>query len=85
MITPLVPVITDIVNMSMGYSSFPLSLKEAVNTHILKKPSLDIKILKKYCPISNLPFMSKIIGKVVLAQRSEHTSNQPITQNTVQR
>ena len=39
------------------------------STHLLpllKKPSLDKNLLKNYRPISNLPFLSKILEKVVL-------------------
>ena len=40
-------------------------------TTSLKKPGLDKEVFKKYRPVSNLPFVSKIVEKVV-AKRIEH-------------
>ena len=39
---------------------------------MLKKPSLDKNLLKNYRPISNLPFLSKILEKVVLHKLLSH-------------
>jgi hypothetical protein len=69
---PLLPTITDIVNLSTQFSTFPPNLKRALVTPILKKRTLDCSILKNYRPVSNLPFISKIIEKAVLAQLSDH-------------
>ena len=44
----------------------PRDLKTAVVKPLLKKPSLDKNLLKNYRPISNLPFLSKILEIVVL-------------------
>ena len=49
----------------LGSSVVPACLKVAVITPILKKPSLCVNALKKFRPISNLPFLSKVIEKVV--------------------
>ena len=39
-------------------------------------PSLDVKpLIKKYRPVSNLTFVSKILEKVVLKQLEEHLVN----------
>ena len=38
----------------------------------MKKPSLDKNLLKNYRPISNLPFLSKILEKVVLHKLLSH-------------
>ena len=71
-ITPLVPAITDVVNMSIQSNSVPLLLKKALVTPVIKKPSLDKGTLKNYRPVSNLPFISKILEKAVLAQVTDH-------------
>ena len=42
------------------------------NSHHLKKPLLDKNLLKNYRPISNLPFLSKILEKVVLHKLLSH-------------
>jgi hypothetical protein len=39
---------------------------------LLKKSSLDPNELNNFRPISNLPFLSKILEKVVLHQLSQH-------------
>ena len=68
----LLPYFTRIVNDSLSTGCFPDVFKSAVICPLLKKPSLDQDILKNYRPVSNLPFLSKIVEKVVMAQLSEH-------------
>ena len=46
----------------------------AVITPILKRPSLCVTTLGNFHPISNLPFLSKVIEKVVATQLSSHLS-----------
>ena len=60
-IAELVPLITDFVNMSLRESMIPKSLKTALIRPLLKKPGLDSSILKKFRPVSNLTFISKVI------------------------
>ena len=49
--------------------------KQAVVTPLLKKPGLDPNDLKNFRPVSNLPFISKILEKVVLTrQLQKHLS-----------
>ena len=62
----LLPTITNIINTSLTTGIVPRDLKTAVVKPLLKKPSLDKNLLKNYRPISNLPFLSKILQKVVL-------------------
>ena len=64
-IAVLVPLITDIVNMSLRESMIPKSLKTALIRPLFKKTGLDSHIWKKYLPVSNLPFISKVIEKVI--------------------
>ena len=70
----LVPVITEIVNMSLASGVVPMTFKKAVVTPLIKKNNLDKNILKNYRPVSNLPFISKILEKVVLKQCQVHLS-----------
>ena len=60
----LLPIVTNIVNQSLE-SIMPSSYKEAVLTPILKKPNMDPEVLKNYRPVSNLPYVSKLIEKIV--------------------
>ena len=46
----------------------PNRLKDAMLTPILKKPQLDPEDLNNYRPISNLPYLSKLIERVVATQ-----------------
>ena len=62
------PVITNLINSSLSSSTVHTDLKTAVVKLLIKTPSLDKNQLKNYRPVSNLPFVSKIIKKVVLSQ-----------------
>ena len=71
-LSPLVPVITRVINLSLEEGTMPVPFKEAVLTPILKKSSLDKEVLKNYRPISNLAYISKLIEKVVDHQITDH-------------
>ena len=62
----LLPTITNIINISLTTGIVPRDLMTAVVKPLLKKSSLYKNLLKNYRPISNLPFLSKILEKVVL-------------------
>lgn len=66
--TTLAPVITHIANISMAAGLFPEEWRHAIIRPLLKKPSLDQKQLKNYRPVANLPFLSKLIERVVALQ-----------------
>ncbi|KAJ7986671.1 hypothetical protein DPEC_G00342300 [Dallia pectoralis] len=63
------PSMLNIINCSLSSGSVPTSLKIAEIKPLLKKCNLDPDILKNYRPISNLPFLSKILEKSVSLQR----------------
>ncbi len=60
---PLLNIINSVI-----FSSHPKLFKLAVIMPLIKKPKLDPCELANYRPISNLPFMSEILEKVVSAQ-----------------
>ena len=68
----LLPIITRIVNTSLSSSTFPTALKIAAVTPILKKANLIPDILKNFRPVSNLPFLSKVLEKVAAKQLIAH-------------
>jgi hypothetical protein len=68
----LLPSITNVINDSLASGTVPGELKTAVVKPLLKKPSLDPDDLKNFRPISNLPFLSKVLEKVVLHQLLQH-------------
>ena len=60
--------ITNIVNQSLTTREFPFLLKLSHVRPRLKKDNLDKEILKNYRPVANIPFLSKVIEKVVATQ-----------------
>ncbi|XP_061186395.1 uncharacterized protein LOC133194455 [Saccostrea echinata] len=68
----LVPHITDIINKSISECSVPSSFKEAVVKPLLKKQGLDKECFKNYRPVSNLPFISKVLEKVFAIRIDRH-------------
>ena len=71
----LLTIITVIINLSLQHGIIPESLKTAIVTPILKKTSLDTNQLKNYRPVSNLPFLSKVLEKVVAVQLNKYLSS----------
>ena len=67
--------ITDIVNTSLRTGSFPTAFKTAIVHPFLKKNNPDPNDLKNYHPVSNLPFIAKLLEKIVLQQLNNHPSN----------
>ena len=67
-----IPVITNIVNLSLSEGVMPDDLKFANLLPNVKNRSLDVEILKNQHPLSNLPFVSKVIEKVVDDQTTIH-------------
>ena len=62
--------ILQIINTSLQTGIFPTSLKTAVVKPLLKKASLDASTPSNYRSISNLPFIGKVLEKVVFTQVS---------------
>ena len=56
------------INSSLSTGYVPKSFKLAVIKPLIKKPDLDPCQLSNYRPISNLPFISKILEKAVAQQ-----------------
>ena len=66
-IDALLPVITEIINLSLQSGYFPPVWKEALVLPILKKANLNL-VYKNYRPVSNLSFISKVIERAVFLQ-----------------
>jgi len=64
----LLPVITDLVNSSLDTAFIPVALTTALITPHLKKSNLNSDDFKNFRPVSNLPFISKVIEKVATVQ-----------------
>ena len=74
-ICTLSPLITQVINHSLQAGYVPPALKSAVIRPLLKKPTLEPEILSNYRPISNLPFLSKVLEKVVAAYLQNHLNS----------
>ena len=64
----LSPMITNTVNQSLTTGEFPSLLKLSHLRPHLKRDNLDKEVLKNYRPVANIPFLSKVIKKVVAKQ-----------------
>ena len=71
MLSSLLPQLAQLVNISLQTGTFPKALKTAVIKPLLKKSNLDATVLNNYRPISNLPFLGKVLEKVVYQQLSD--------------
>ena len=65
------PVITQLLNKCLATGKMPRPFKEALVIPLLKKKNLEIQF-KNFRPISNLPFLSKVLERVVIHQLSTH-------------
>ena len=68
----IIPIVTSIMNKSLSYGIVPQCFKHALVKTLFKKASLDSKCLKHYRPVSNLPFLSKVLECIVLKQFLQH-------------
>ena len=70
-IKPLLPLLTKIINLLLTEELFVKEWKVAIIHPLLKKLGLDL-ISKNYRPVSNLPFLSKVVEKCTLKQFIKH-------------
>ena len=59
-------------NKSLSTGIVPQHFKHALVKPLLKKANLDPNCLKHYRPVSNLPFLSKVLERIVLKQLLHH-------------
>ena len=71
----IIPIICHVVNKSLSEGVFLDDLKLALLHPLLKKAGLDVSQNKKYRPVSNLPYLGKIIEKEACNQIMLHASN----------
>jgi len=69
----LLPAITDIVKTSWCTGSFSKAFKTAIVHSLLKKNKLDPNDLENYRPVSNLPFIYKLLEKKLSFSSSKTT------------
>ena len=68
------PLVTQLVNASFVTASVPDDFKLSHIVPHLKKNDLDPSVLKNYCPVAYLSFLSKTLERVVAAQITTYLS-----------
>ena len=69
----IIPIVTSIMNKSLSSGIVPqCTVPHALVKPLLQKASLDPNCLKHYRPVSNLPFLSKVLERIVLKQFLQH-------------
>ena len=68
----LLPIITHIINTSLDNSTFPNFLRHATITPNIKNKNGDTEVYTNYRPISNTPFLAKLLEKAALVQINQH-------------
>ena len=71
-IDALLPILVNIVNLSFASNTFPDDLKIAMVLPLLKKLLLDQEDKKNYRPVSNLPYVGKLVEKVAVKRFNGH-------------
>ena len=66
------PIVSFIINDSLVTGKFPSVLKNALVRPAIKDEKGDVNSFNNYRPISNLPFLSKLIEKSVQKQMTKH-------------
>ena len=70
----LLPVVSCMMNQSLLTGCVPACMKSAAITPLIKKVNMDHNDLKNYRPISQLPFISKALEKIVSSQLQKYMS-----------
>jgi hypothetical protein len=65
------PVVTELVNSCLKYG-LPDNYKHALIVPLIKKRNLDRNVMSNYRPVSQLPFISKVVERIVAAQLMRH-------------
>ena len=68
----LAPFLATLFNKSLESGVYPTIFKHAIVLPLLKKDNLDVTQPCNYRPVSNLPFISKLLEKIVLVRLQRH-------------
>ena len=72
----IAPIICYLCNLSLSSGTFPPVLKHALVFPRIKKPTLNPEVVNNYRPISNLPYISKLVERVVARRFKSHAEAQ---------
>ena len=73
-------VITHIINMFLLLCEFCRNLKLAHLKLLIKKTGLDL-VFKSFCPVSNLPYISKLVERFAANQLVDHVAQNGLGEN----
>ena len=79
-IKEFLPIVTEILNCSLKTGVMPDQLKQAIIKPQLKKAGLETT-LKNYRPVSNLPFLGKLIESAAIQQYTTHLETNKLNDN----
>ena len=74
------PIVTDKVNKSLSCGVVPQCFKHALVKSLLKKTNFNPNCLSNYRPVSNLPLLSKLLGRIVLKQFLQHLESYSLSE-----
>ncbi|XP_062582897.1 uncharacterized protein LOC134244661 [Saccostrea cucullata] len=77
----ILPIITEIINKSFSEASVPLDFKKAIVRPLIKRQGLDKDEFKNYRPVSNLPFLSKVLEKAVASRLEKYLNDYQLHDN----
>ena len=77
-ISEIVPIVTHIINESLRLGKVPTAFKQAIVTPLQKNKSCGTDF-SNYRPVSNLPFLSKVLERIVLQQVISHCNTNHLT------
>lgn len=69
---PLLPCLTQIINLSLSQGVMPASLKKSLVVPLLKKANLDVEAFKNFRPVSNLAYLSKTVERLIAKRLKKH-------------
>ncbi|GAA6091171.1 RNA-directed DNA polymerase from mobile element jockey-like [Tachysurus ichikawai] len=72
--------ILNLINKCLSQGICPIDFKHAVATPLLKSPNLAMDDPNNFRPISNLPFLAKVLERVVFKQLQDHLWLNSITE-----
>lgn len=72
--------ILNLINKCLSQGICPTDFKHAVVTPLLKRPNLPMDDPNNFRPISNLPFLAKVLERVVFKQLQDHLWSNSITE-----
>ena len=77
----LLPILVDIINSSIHSGIVPKPLKTAVIKPVLKKNGLNLNLCKIYHPVLNLPYVSKLLERIIAERLLSHLNQHDLLDN----